>query len=297
MRRPSEQLPTRDNHPEAMRAAVITHHFPNETVEPALEQLRAAALLHDCELIHDTPFSEPFDGLENLVNHDLAAVDPDISIVLGGDGSILRSLRTFAGSRTPTFGFNFGTIGFLTTVEREELPSGLEHAMRGEFEILKLPALRLKCGEIDVVGLNDISFHRARDARVAEVAYSLAGETVGRVRCDGVVAATPAGSTGYNLANNGPILAWGVEGFVVSFISPHTLTARAMVAAPGDALGVTNAGRRDELEILVDGLMVGTLPVGGTAEVAFEDNAACLAQLPGTNFYDRFRSKFGKLAS
>jgi NAD+ kinase len=157
--------------------------------------------------------------------------------------------------------------------------------------------LRLTYDGIDVLGVNDVSFHRARDARVAEVAYGLAGEPVGRVRCDGVVAATPAGSTGYNLANNGPILAWGVEGYVVSFIAPHTLTARALVAAPGDVLGVTNSGRRDELEILVDGLMVGTLPVGECAEVAFEDKATLLAQLPDSNFYKRFRDKFGKLAS
>jgi NAD+ kinase len=281
-----------------MRAAVITHHFPNDNVEPALRRLRELAAEYDCELIFDTPEdAETRDEVEYLVNQDLAADPPDVAIVLGGDGSILRSLRTFANTGTPTFGFNFGTIGFLTTVEREDLPDGLRHALAGEYEVLKLPALRLTYGEIDVLGMNDISFHRARDARVAEVAYSLAGESVGRVRCDGVVAATPAGSTGYNLANNGPILAWGVEGFVVSFIAPHTLTARALVAAPSDVLGVTNSGRRDELEILVDGLMVGTLPVGETAEVSFVDDVACLAQLPGTNFYDRFREKFGKLAS
>ncbi|MFT4050540.1 MAG: NAD(+)/NADH kinase [Solirubrobacterales bacterium] len=280
-----------------MRAAVITHHFPNDNVDPALERLRALATELDGELFFDTPDSGQHEGLENLTNPALREVDPDVAIVLGGDGSILRSLRTFAGTRTPTFGFNFGTIGFLTTVEREDLPEGLKLALAGEFDVLKLPALRLRYGEIDVLGLNDISFHRARDARVAEVAYSLAGEQVGRVRCDGVVAATPAGSTGYNLANNGPILAWGVEGFVVSFIAPHTLTARALVAAPSDVLGVTNSGRRDELEILVDGLMVGSLPVGATAELTFEDDVACLAQLPGTNFYDRFREKFGKLAS
>lgn len=281
-----------------MRAAVITHHFPNDNVEPALAALRAAAKELDCELIYDTVEPEgSHDGVEYLVNPELRATEPDVAIVLGGDGSILRSLRTFAGTKTPTFGFNFGTIGFLTTAERDALPDGLKLALTGAFETLELPALRLKYGEIDVIGVNDVSFHRARDARVAEVAYSLAGEPVGRVRCDGVVAATPAGSTGYNLANYGPILAWGVEGYVVSFIAPHTLTARALVAAPGDVLGVTNAGRRDELEILVDGLMVGTLPVGETAEVAFEDNATCLAQLPGSNFYDRFRDKFGKLAS
>jgi NAD+ kinase len=281
-----------------MRAAVITHHFPNDNVEPALAALRAAAKELDCELIFDTVEPEgAHDGVEYLVNPELRAAEPDVAIVLGGDGSILRSLRTFAGTRTPTFGFNFGTIGFLTTAEREALPDGLKLALTGAFDTLDLPALRLTYGEIDVLGVNDVSFHRARDARVAEVAYGLAGEPVGRVRCDGVVAATPAGSTGYNLANNGPILAWGVEGYVVSFIAPHTLTARALVAAPGDVLGVTNAGRRDELEILVDGLMVGTLPVGETAKVAFEDNATCLAQLPGSNFYDRFRDKFGKLAS
>lgn len=280
-----------------MRAAVITHHFPNDNVDPALDRLRALASEIDCELIFDSPQAELPEGVDALTNPELADAKPDVAIVLGGDGSILRSLRTFAGTKVPTFGFNFGTIGFLTTVEREELPEGMKLALAGEFDVLELPGLRLRYDDIDVVGINDVSFHRARDARVAEVAYSLSGETVGRVRCDGVVAATPAGSTGYNLANNGPILAWGVEGYVISFIAPHTLTARALVAAATDTLGVTNAGRRDDLEILVDGMMVGTLPVGATAELTFVDDIACLAQLPGTNFYDRFREKFGKLAT
>lgn len=280
-----------------MRAAVITHHFPNQDVEPALARLRELAGDRGWDLVFDTPFDGLPAGAENLVNPALASAAPDIALVLGGDGSILRSLRTFAGTGIPSFGFNFGTIGFLTTVERDQLEEGLELALAGSFEVLGLPALRLRYADIDVLGVNDISFHRARDARVAEVAYGLEGESVGRVRCDGVVAATPAGSTGYNLANYGPILAWGVEGYVVSFIAPHTLTARALVAAPSDVLSVTNAGRLDELEILVDGLMVGRLPVGATAEVSFEDEAASLAQLPGMNFYDRFRRKFGKLAT
>ena len=107
------------------------------------------------------------------------------------------------------------------------------------------------------------------------------------MRCDGLVAATPAGSTGYNLANSGPILAWGVEGYVVSFIAPHTLTARALVAAPDDVLDVANAGRRDELEVLVDGLMVGTLPVGETAESDFRRRRRrCSRSCPASNFYD-----------
>lgn len=283
-----------------MRAAVITHHFPNDNVEPAMAELKSQAAANDCELVFDTLDTErhQIEAAEGvLTNMDLVEANCDVALVLGGDGSILRSLRTFSGTKVPTFGFNFGTIGFLTTVEREDLREGIGLALRGEFEVLKLPALCMKYDDKELKGINDISFHRTRDARVAEVAYSLAGEQVGRVRCDGVVAATPAGSTGYNLANYGPILAWGVAGFVVSFISPHTLTARALVAAPSDTLGVTNAGRLDELEILVDGLMVGTLPVGETVELSFEDDCALLAQLPGSSFYQRFRDKFGKLAS
>ncbi|MBK5230721.1 MAG: NAD(+)/NADH kinase, partial [Thermoleophilia bacterium] len=215
----------------------------------------------------------------------------------GGDGSILRSLRTFAGTGVPTFGFNFGTIGFLTTIEPDDLDAGIMRALTGDFDILKLPALRLRYEDLDFLAVNDIAFDRPRGARVAEIAYALAGEQVGLVRCDGVVAATPAGSTGYNLANYGPILAWGVAGYVVSFIAPHTLTARAMVAAPGDHLAVTNAGRMDALEIMIDGLKIGDLPVGATAELTFENDIAALAQMPGSSFYQRFREKFGKLAS
>lgn len=282
-----------------MKAAVITHHFPHDNVEPAIERLRGLADQIGCDLVFDQQHSpsESTGGREALTSEVLLKADPDISLVLGGDGSILRSLRTFAGTEVPTFGFNFGTIGFLTTVEREDLQPGIALALKGEFDVLKLPALRLRYAGIDALAINDISFHRSRDARVAEVAYTLGDEQVGRVRCDGVVAATPAGSTGYNLANSGPILAWGVEGFVVSFIAPHTLTARALVAAPDDTLGVTNSGRLDDLEILVDGIMVGNLPVGETAELTFADDMAALAQTPGSNFYHRFREKFGKLAS
>ncbi|MBI4897149.1 MAG: NAD(+)/NADH kinase [Actinobacteria bacterium] len=283
-----------------MRAAVITHHFPHEHAIPAIARLRELAAEHDCELLFDEmdttrehlPVGERITPVADFGNERI-----DVSIVLGGDGSILRSLRTFAGTGVPTFGFNFGTIGFLTTVEPDELDDGIRRALTGDYDVLRLPALRMRYADLDFLAVNDVAFDRPRDARVAEIAYALAGEPVGRVRCDGVVAATPAGSTGYNLANSGPILAWGVAGYVVSFIAPHTLTARAMVAAPGDPLAVTNAGRIDELEIMIDGLIVGTLPVGATADLTFENDLVALAQLPGSSFYQRFRDKFGKLAS
>ena len=105
--------------------------------------------------------------------------------------------------------------------------------------------------------------------RVADLAYGLAGEEIGRVRCDGLVVATPQGSTGYNLANGGPILAWGVRGYVVSFIAPHSLTARALVVAPDDLLTINNASREEAVEVHVDGRPACELPAGEDIHVEF----------------------------
>ena len=127
---------------------------------------------------------------------------------------------------------------------------------------MEMPGLEIGLDVESPVALNDVSFTRRAHGRVAELSYRLGDEELGHVRCDGLVAATPAGSTGYNLANSGPILAWGVEGYVVSFISPHTLTARALVAAPADTLHVSNARGREPVEIALDGQRVGELAIG-----------------------------------
>ena len=221
---------------------------------------------------------------------------PDVCIVLGGDGSILYALRRFADTGVPVFGINFGTIGFLAAVEREELSAGLQRAFSGDYEVMDLPALRVDLPVELPVALNDVSFVRRPHGRVAELSYAIGEEEVGSVRCDGLVAATPAGSTGYNLANAGPILAWGVKGYVVSFIAPHTLAARALVVAPGDALQVRNAAGREPVEISLDGEDAGELAPGDELVIRFEESVSSLAQLPGANFYHRIREKFGKLA-
>jgi NAD+ kinase len=221
---------------------------------------------------------------------------PDVCLVLGGDGSILYALRRFADTGVPVFGINFGTIGFLAAVEREQLADGLRRAFSGDYEVLELPALRAELPVDLPVALNDVSFVRRPHGRVAELSYTIGEEEVGNVRCDGLVAATPAGSTGYNLANAGPILAWGVKGYVVSFIAPHTLAARALVVAPGDALYVRNAAGREPVEISLDGEGAGELAPGAELEIRFEESVSRLAQLPGANFYHRIREKFGKLA-
>jgi len=131
---------------------------------------------------------------------------------------------------------------------------------------------------------------------VAEIAYALEGEEVGSVRCDGLVVSTPAGSTGYNLANGGPVMAWGVAGFVVSFIAPHSLTARALVGAPDDRLMIHNRSH-EALDVALDGRPAGEIQAGETIEAQFVNDVGTIAQVPGTTFYRRLREKFGRLAS
>src|SRR5207247_1579001 len=193
----------------------------------------------------------------------------DVSIVLGGDGATLRALRANADSSVPVFAINFGRIGFLATADRTELETALERALAGRFEVVPLPAIAMNGDAPGQFGINEISFQRRSHLNMAHIGYSIGGEQIGeRVPCDGLIAATPAGSTGYNLSVGGPILAWGVRGYTVSLIAPHALSARALVAAPKDALAVTNDGF-DPVDIVVDGISTGELGAGKCAQVHF----------------------------
>jgi NAD+ kinase len=225
-----------------------------------------------------------------------APADIDLVVVLGGDGTILTHLRDFAGTGVPVFAVNFGAIGFLATVEPWELEEGVRRALAGEIDAMELPGLVIATTTGERLAVNDISFHRRPDGRVAELAYSVQGEELGEVRCDGLVVSTPAGSTGYNLANGGPVLAWGVEGYVVSFIAPHTLTARSLVVAPDDELEVTNRSSLEEVNVTTDGRPICTLAPEANMPVRFRDRQALLAQAPGATFYHRLRDKFGRLS-
>ena len=222
--------------------------------------------------------------------------DVDLVIVLGGDGTILTALRRYAGTGVPVFAVNYGEVGFLATIDPDTLADDFERAFSGEFDTIQLPTISVGRPEGTWSALNDISVHRKAGLRVADLAYALAGEEIGRVRCDGLVVATPQGSTGYNLANGGPVLAWGVEGYVVSFIAPHSLTARALVVAPGDELTINNASREEPVEVHVDGRPTLELSPGEDIHVAFGLSHGTLAQLPGASFYHRLRERFGRLA-
>jgi NAD+ kinase len=280
----------------ARTAVLITHTHPpapSDAVAAVADAARETSwrvVATGLEIAKHGAAAERLEAVDELPAH------PDLCLVLGGDGSILYGLRRYSRTGVPVFGVNFGTVGFLAAIERDEIDSGIRRAFGGEFDTLELPGLEVSADSGSSVALNDVTFSRRPHGRVAELSYRIAGEEVGHVRCDGLVAATPTGSTGYNLANSGPILAWGVEGYVVSYIAPHSLTARALVVAPGDVLHVGNATGREPVDVAVDGDPLGELAPGAEAEVRFSAKVGVLAQLPGTSFYHRIREKFGHLA-
>ncbi len=282
---------------------VLTHRLPLETT-PMLRRLAALAARAGVTLRLDEEETrkhalEPGPGLE--LDAPIKR-EVELCVTLGGDGTILRALQLYARTSVPVFAINFGEIGFLATVEQAEGEEGFERALQRDFELLRLPAIEL--GELGPdgraapngqVAINDVAIHRKAGERVADLAYALEGQEVGSVRCDGLVVATPAGSTGYNLANGGPVMAWGVEGFAVSFIAPHSLTARALVVAPGDGLTIHNRGS-DPLDLALDGRPSGEFAAGASLVASFAHDVGTIAQLPGSSFYRRLREKFGRLA-
>jgi NAD+ kinase len=280
------------------RVAVLTHGRPAETREALLALGRLAAV-HGAVLVLDDEEREKHriaGDAPGIERGTLAPRDAALCVTLGGDGTILRALRACAYTAVPVFAVNFGQVGFLATVEPDGMAAGFERALEGTLDVLRLPAIELD-GAVGSghLALNDVALARKVASRVAELSYGVAGEEVGSVRCDGLVIATPAGSTGYNLANGGPVMAWGVEGMAVSFIAPHSLSARALLIAPDDELVVRN-GSVEALTVSVDGRPVGEIAPLEELRARFVDDVSTLLQVEGSTWYRRLRQKFGKLA-
>ncbi len=175
-----------------------------------------------------------------------AAGGADAVIVLAGDGTLMRALANVHPG-TPVLGVNFGMLGFLSGASHDQLELAVERLAAGRYRTTELPSLDVDlAGRGRATAINDVVASGQTTGRVNEVGWrvtSIGGsgrrfvDEMGTVACDGMVIATPVGSTAYNLSNGGPVLAWRVQGTVVSFVAPHTLAARPLVVAPDDMGG------------------------------------------------------------
>jgi len=267
------------------RAAVVTHGKV-ATIGPALERLQALAEIAGVELQLDEGEAE---------KHGVDAADgarPDVAIVLGGDGTMLRALGRFLGTGVPVIGVNFGRVGFLTSISREGLDAGITRVFAGDFGAVELPTLELELAGETYVAVNDVVITSTTLGRMIELAFAIGGEDLGRQPCDGLICATPSGSTAYNLSNGGPVLVWGLDAMVLTFVAPHSLHARPLVVGEGSELEVWNRTADVPATLLVDGHAVGLLGTDERVSVRLGSQRSLLGTLPETTFFRRYRATF-----
>jgi NAD+ kinase len=269
------------------RAAVITHGR-RETVGEALARLEAVARESGVELVL------PQDELakHHLDSADGDTGDADLVVVLGGDGTMLRALRRFLGTTVPAVGVNFGSVGFLTAMAEDELETGLKRVFAGEYDLVELPTLDAHTGDDRRDAVNDVVATSSTLGRMIELSWSVGGEALGTLRCDGLICATPSGSTAYNLSNGGPVLVWGLDAMAITFVAPHSLHARPLVVPRGRDLVVTNETPDVWVTALADGHVFSEIEPGGTMTVRLGPRRSLLATLPETTFFSRYRQTF-----
>jgi NAD+ kinase len=224
-----------------------------------------------------------------------ADADPrgaDIAVALGGDGTILRTLGKLLGSAVPVVGVNFGRVGFLASIEPEDLERDLVRVFAGEYAVIELPALEVQSDGETHTAVNDIVATSAMLGRMVELQWGIGGEDLGTIPCDGMICATPSGSTAYNLSNGGPVLVRGLDAMAVTFIAPHSLHARPLVVPRGPDVTLVNRTPDVEVAVLVDGRRVASVPAGGEVAVRLSPQRSLLATLPETSFFARYRETF-----
>jgi NAD+ kinase len=269
------------------RAAVITHGKP-QTIGPALERLEKVAREAGVELL--LPDEEVEKHGVGEAEDDLS--DADIAVVLGGDGTMLRALQRFLGTEIPVVGVNFGRVGFLASIQPNELESGLARVFSGDYRVVHLTTLEVEVNGIRGAAVNDVVVLSSIRGRMVELAWALGGEDMGVQPCDGMICASPGGSTAYNLSNGGPVLARGLDAMVVTFIAPHSLHARSMVVPRGLDVVVTNETLDVAATVLFDGQPLGEIPPSGRVVVRLGEQRSLLATLPEVTFFHRYRNTF-----
>jgi len=222
----------------------------------------------------------------------------DCVLTLGGDGTLLRAARSLNGASTPILGVNLGRVGFLTTATAQTLNGALDALVRGscitEPRLALVPTIVGKDGKgrTEPVVLNDVVVHKGGVARVVHIRLSVDGEEVGQYSADGIVVATPTGSTAYSLSAGGPVVLPTVGAIVVTAICPHTLAVRPLVVPATTVISVEPLPPwTEEVLISFDGQMSTTIQPGERLLVKRAEHPVLLLRVGAEGFFTRLRRK------
>lgn len=226
-----------------------------------------------------------------------AAADCELTVVFGGDGTILRAAELCRGTGTPLLGVNLGHVGFLAEADEEDLDHVAQCVIAGGLSVeerLTIDVTVLRDGEVVATNwaLNEASVEKAARERMLEVVVEIDGRPVSRMGCDGIVCATPTGSTAYNFSAGGPVVWPEVSALLMVPISAHALFARPMVVSPESTLAVEVVGRSATGVLWCDGRRASDLPIGARVEVRRGTEPVRLARVHPASFADRLVAKF-----
>ena len=283
--------------PHIRRVGVVTKNGLHAATA-VLAELHAWLTARGIDVLYSTETSEVA-GISGGIPRSAIAAAVDLVIVLGGDGTLLSMAGRIAesGRDVPLVGVNFGSLGFLTEVRVEELFVTLEAVLDGtavEDERLLLEAHAERAGQApdSRIVLNDVVFTKAALSRIIELTVSVSGMFVTRVKADGLIIASPTGSTAYNLAAGGPIVHPVVDALVVTPIAAHTLTNRPIVV-PGSATVEIRpiADGEDQVLVTYDGQSGYTLRTGDVVRVSRSPRRLRLLKAGERSYYDLLREK------
>lgn len=254
-------------------------------------------LAGDLEGLGWEPASKP--SVEVAESEDDVSRDCELTVVIGGDGSILRAVELTYERSTPVLGVNLGHVGFLAEAEPEDVDATIEAIFHGRYTVedrLTLDVTVMHEGRqlAHTFAVNEASVEKAAREKMLEVVLEIDGRPLSRWGCDGVVCATPTGSTAYNFSAGGPVVWPEVEALCVVPLSAHALFARPMVVAPSSVMAIEVIARTERAGVLwADGRRTVDLPPGARVEVRKGVHSVRLARLHEAPFTDRLVAKFG----
>jgi NAD+ kinase len=275
------------------RVAVLTHYL-TDAASAAMAQLAEAAGRLDLELLlpRDEAVKHPQAAELGYRTVDEAELrSADLCLVFGGDGTILRSLSRLLGTQVPTLGVNYGNVGFLASLPRDGWDAGLEAILAGDYRVVELLTVDVRLDGEHFSAVNDVILSRVAPRHVLQLEYEVAGVTVGSMFCDGLIIASPTGSTAYNLSCNGPIVEWNAGVLVLNFIAPHSLGFRPVILRPDHVITARNVSPLQECEVVADGDVVGRLCCGDEVRVTAGPEVARLLMQNEGSFYQNVEEK------
>jgi NAD+ kinase len=279
---------------DRLRRVAVLSGMVSDATEAALRELAAARESLGVELLmpaDEAARHAAAAALGYVVVDEAALGAADVCLVFGGDGTILRSLGRLLGSPVPTLGVNYGNVGFLAALERLDWATGLQSILRGEHQVVELLTVDVQVNGRSFTAVNDVILSRVAPRHVLQLQYEVAGVTVGSMFCDGLIIASPTGSTAYNLSCGGPIVEWNAGVLVLNFIAPHSLGFRPVILRPDHVISARNVSPLQEAEIVVDGDTVGRLCCGDDVRIAAGPQLARLMVSAGGSFYQNVEEK------